>query len=49
MRGAEMKKISTVFTILGSAGGVAKSILSILNAAACNTQDPIYYSLQIIK
>lgn len=37
-----MKDRQTVISIFGSAGGVAKSILSILNHAASDTQDPIH-------
>ncbi|MEK4485586.1 S-adenosylmethionine decarboxylase related protein [Psychrobacillus sp. FSL H8-0484] len=35
-------KQKTVITILGSAGGVAKSILSILNKSVLDEKDPIY-------
>ena len=37
-----MKKNGLVLTILGSAGGVAKSILSILNKSAKDKEDPIH-------
>lgn len=37
-----MKDHQTVICIFGSAGGVAKSILSILNHAASDTKDPIH-------
>jgi homospermidine synthase len=40
-----MKEETNILTILGSAGGVAKSILSILNAAACDVFDPIHHSI----
>ncbi len=35
-----MKDHQTVISIFGSAGGVAKSILSILNHSASDTKDP---------
>lgn len=37
-----MKEETNILTILGSAG-VAKSLLSILNAAACDVFDPILH------
>jgi homospermidine synthase len=37
-----MKDHQTVISIFGSAGGVAKSILSILNHSASDTKDPIH-------
>lgn len=37
-----MKDHQTVISIFGSAGGVAKSVLSILNHSASDTQDPIH-------
>jgi saccharopine dehydrogenase-like NADP-dependent oxidoreductase len=37
-----MKDHQTVITILGSAGGVAKSVLSILNHSITNQKDPIH-------
>ncbi|MEH7014236.1 S-adenosylmethionine decarboxylase related protein [Neobacillus niacini] len=37
-----MKDHQTVISILGSAGGVAKSVLSILNKSVIDTKDPIH-------
>ncbi|WP_422392210.1 saccharopine dehydrogenase NADP-binding domain-containing protein [Niallia oryzisoli] len=37
-----MKDNNTVITVLGSAGGVAKSVLSILNKSVVDTSDPIH-------
>lgn len=36
----------TVLTVLGSAGGVARAVLAILNDAAQNAQDPLHAILQ---
>jgi homospermidine synthase len=41
-RGVEMKDHQTVISIFGSAGGVAKSVLSILNQSVLNEKDPIH-------
>ncbi len=38
-----MKDNNTVITILGSGGGVAKSILSILNKSVLDVDDPIHH------
>ncbi|WHX98208.1 S-adenosylmethionine decarboxylase related protein [Neobacillus sp. DY30] len=38
-----MKDHQTVISIFGSAGGVAKSVLSILNHSASDTKDPIHH------
>ena len=38
-----MKEEKLVLSLLGSAGGVAKSILSLLNHSAQNTHDPIHH------
>lgn len=38
-----MKDHQTVISIFGSAGGVAKSVLSILNHSANDTKDPIHH------
>lgn len=37
-----MDNYQTVITLLGSSGGVAKSILSILNKSAVDQRDPIH-------
>lgn len=37
-----MKDLQTVISIFGSAGGVAKSVLSILNQSVRNDKDPIH-------
>jgi saccharopine dehydrogenase-like NADP-dependent oxidoreductase len=44
-----MIKNETVLTILGSAGGVAKSILSIINKSVVDQQDPIHSKLKTCK
>ncbi|WP_318617131.1 saccharopine dehydrogenase NADP-binding domain-containing protein [Sporosarcina sp. YIM B06819] len=41
-----MKDKDTVITILGSGGGVAKSILSILNKSAHDKKDPIHHIIK---
>ena len=38
-----MNKNHTIFTIVGSSGGVAKSILSILNKSVLDKKDPIHH------
>lgn len=38
-----MKDYQTVISLFGSAGGVAKSILSILNLSASDSKDPIHH------
>lgn len=42
-RGFEMEKNKHIITILGSAGGVANGILSILNNSVQDEKDPIYH------
>jgi hypothetical protein len=37
-----MNDLHTVISIFGSAGGVAKSVLSILNQSVLNDKDPIH-------
>lgn len=44
-----MQVNQTVITILGSAGGVAKSILSILNKSVHDKKDPIYHIINNSK
>lgn len=44
-----MQVNQTVITILGSAGGVAKSILSILNKSVHDKKDPIYHIIKNSK
>ncbi|MFB5283337.1 S-adenosylmethionine decarboxylase related protein [Peribacillus sp. Hz7] len=41
-----MNNTSTVITLLGSSGGVAKSILSILNKSAVDKKDPLHPLIQ---
>ena len=41
--GFVLKKQHYVMTILGSAGGVANGILSILNKSAINQNDPLHH------
>ncbi|PFA68438.1 S-adenosylmethionine decarboxylase related protein [Bacillus sp. AFS015802] len=41
-----MLKAKTIVTIIGSAGGVGKSILSILNKSAQDKNDPIHYLIR---
>ncbi len=41
--GFGLKKQHHVITILGSAGGVANGILSILNKSAINQNDPLHH------
>ncbi|MEI2666651.1 S-adenosylmethionine decarboxylase related protein [Rossellomorea sp. LJF3] len=41
-----MLKTKTIITILGSAGGVAKSVLSILNKSVQDKEDPIHYVIR---
>lgn len=44
-----MKENRTVITILGSSGGVAKSILSILNKSVTDKKDPIHHIIRISR
>ncbi|MDI2588954.1 S-adenosylmethionine decarboxylase related protein [Psychrobacillus sp. NEAU-3TGS] len=44
-----MKENQTILTIVGSAGGVAKSVLSILNKSVKDKQDSIYHIIKNSK